>query len=73
MSEAKPATTTASTAAPPAADRPTTLQAYARDVVQRLGYGRVAAAVGVILLCTLFESVGLLALIPLLQLMNGLV
>jgi len=66
MSEATP-----TTAVPTAADRPATLRAYARDVVQRLGYGRVAAAVGVILLCTLFESVGLLALIPLLQLLNG--
>ncbi len=48
-----------------------TLRSYASDLIQRVSLSRVAGAVAVILLCTLFESVGLLALVPLLQLLNG--
>ncbi len=47
------------------------LQAYARDLSQRVGAGRIARAVLLVLIGTLFESAGLLLLMPLLQLING--
>ncbi len=44
---------------------------YLADLAQRVGRARVAGSIGLVLLCTVFESVGLLALVPLLQLLNG--
>ena len=47
------------------------LRAYAQDLVQRLGAGRLARALALVLVGTLLESTGLLLLVPLLQLING--
>lgn len=47
------------------------LRTYLRDIVARVGLQRVAVAVLLVLLGTLSESVGLLLLVPLLQLVNG--
>jgi ATP-binding cassette, subfamily C, bacterial len=47
------------------------LGSYLRDIVGRVGLRRVAVAVLLVLLGTLSESIGLLLLVPLLQLVNG--
>jgi len=60
----------------PAAESPalqfsTGLRTYAQDLVRRVGARRFAGAVLLVLVGTLFESAGLLLLVPLLQLING--
>ncbi len=47
------------------------LRAYLADLIQVLGPRRVLSAVALVLCGTLFESLGLLMLVPLLQLVNG--
>ena len=47
------------------------IRAYLGDLVRRIGAPRVARAVVLLLLATLSESLGLLLLVPLLQLVNG--
>ena len=47
------------------------LPAYCRDIISRVGAPRAAAVLLLVLAGTLSESLGLLLLVPLLQLING--
>lgn len=47
-----------------------TVASFVHDLVHRVGARRVAGVLGLVLLCTVAESFGLLALVPLLQLLQ---
>lgn len=64
-------TPTPTDAAAPPAPVGNGLRHYLADLLAALGLRRVLGAVSLVLLGTLFESLGLLLLVPLLQLVNG--